>query len=92
MIFLALLFLLPGHVCAQDHKGHTHANSNRTIPVNRLWCNEHNVYEDECFICHPELATKNNNGKSDERLWCAEHGVYEDECAICNPDLDKKRA
>ena len=55
-----------------------------------MWCNEHNVYEDECFICHPELATKNINEKSAERLWCAEHGVYEDECAICNPDLTKK--
>lgn len=25
---------------------------------NRLWCREHNVYEDECFLCHPELAAK----------------------------------
>ena len=24
----------------------------------RLWCNEHDVYEDECFICHPELKSK----------------------------------
>lgn len=25
---------------------------------NRLWCNEHNLYEDECLICHPELKDK----------------------------------
>lgn len=25
---------------------------------NRLWCNEHGVYEDECYICHPELKPK----------------------------------
>ncbi|MBN2327960.1 MAG: efflux RND transporter periplasmic adaptor subunit [Candidatus Omnitrophica bacterium] len=24
----------------------------------RLWCNEHSVYEDECVICHPEIANK----------------------------------
>lgn len=23
---------------------------------NRLWCREHGVYEDECLICHPEIA------------------------------------
>ena len=22
----------------------------------KLWCKEHNRYEDECYLCHPELA------------------------------------
>jgi len=52
---------------------------------NRLWCNEHNVYEDECLICHPELAAKTENKTA--RLMCEEHQVYEDECGICHPEL-----
>ena len=46
----------------------------------RLWCKEHNRYEDRCFICHPEL-------RDDSRLYCNEHGTYEDECFICHPEL-----
>ena len=50
-----------------------------------LWCNEHSLPEDECFICHPELRQKG-------RLWCNEHGRYEDRCWLCHPELeDKKR-
>ncbi|MFZ2656670.1 MAG: efflux RND transporter periplasmic adaptor subunit [Victivallales bacterium] len=44
----------------------------------RLWCIEHNRYEDRCWNCHPELQDK-------KRPYCEEHGLYEDECIICNP-------
>jgi cobalt-zinc-cadmium efflux system membrane fusion protein len=46
----------------------------------RLRCNEHDTFEDECFICHPELRDKG-------RLWCKEHGRYEDRCFLCHPEL-----
>lgn len=46
----------------------------------RLWCTEHDRYEDRCFLCHPYL-------KEEGRLYCTEHGVYEDECYLCHPDL-----
>ena len=44
----------------------------------RLWCSEHDRYEDRSFICHPEL-------EDPERLWCSEHNLYEDECTLCRP-------
>jgi cobalt-zinc-cadmium efflux system membrane fusion protein len=47
---------------------------------NRLWCREHDRYEDRCFICHPELKEAN-------RLWCKAHNLYEDECIFCHPEL-----
>ncbi|MCL4695008.1 MAG: efflux RND transporter periplasmic adaptor subunit, partial [Candidatus Hydrogenedentes bacterium] len=49
--------------------------------------NEHGVYEDECVICHPEIAKKTSKERNPNRLWCNEHGVYEDECTICHPEL-----
>lgn len=52
---------------------------------NRLWCREHDRYEDRCFICHPEL-------KDETRLWCSEHNLYEDECIFCHPELKKTQA
>ncbi len=51
----------------------------------RLWCKEHNRYEDRCWLCHPELQDKN-------RLYCDEHGLYEDECFLCHPELKTKPA
>ncbi len=48
-----------------------------------LWCEEHDMPEKECFICHPELRQKG-------RLWCNEHGRYEDRCWLCHPDLEDK--
>ncbi|GAA5483932.1 efflux RND transporter periplasmic adaptor subunit [Haloferula sargassicola] len=51
----------------------------------RLWCKEHDRYEDRCFLCHPEL-------KDPKRLFCTEHGVYEDECYLCHPELKGKDA
>ncbi|MEE4271808.1 MAG: efflux RND transporter periplasmic adaptor subunit [Thermoanaerobaculales bacterium] len=46
----------------------------------RLWCKEHDRYEDRCWLCHPEMQDK-------ARLYCSEHGVYEDECYLCHPEL-----
>lgn len=60
---------------------------------NRLWCSEHGVYEDECVICHPELAGQSHgepedgHGHADAGLWCNEHNVAERECGICQPQL-----
>lgn len=50
----------------------------------RLWCKEHDRYEDRCWECHPELQDKS-------RIFCGEHGVYEDECYICHPELKGKK-
>ncbi len=67
----------------------------------RLWCNEHGLYEDECVICHPEIANKkpaaadkdaSEAPRDPNRLWCNEHGVYEDECYICHPELKDKKS
>ncbi len=46
----------------------------------RLWCKEHNRYEDRCWICHRDLEDKS-------RPFCSEHGVYEDECLLCHPEV-----
>jgi cobalt-zinc-cadmium efflux system membrane fusion protein len=46
----------------------------------RLWCAEHDRYEDRCFLCHPELEDA-------DRPWCSEHSLYEDECTLCHPEL-----
>ncbi|MFZ2656669.1 MAG: hypothetical protein WAX69_17175 [Victivallales bacterium] len=50
----------------------------------RMWCKEHNRYEDRCWLCHPELQDK-------KRLFCNEHSLYEDECFLCNPSLEKPK-
>lgn len=49
----------------------------------RLWCKEHDRYEDRCWLCHPEM-------KDEKRLYCTEHGVYEDECYLCHPEIKGK--
>ena len=56
----------------------------------RLWCNEHGLYEDECLICHPELADDEKSSDAEpqaksDQLWCNEHNVAEAECGICQP-------
>jgi cobalt-zinc-cadmium efflux system membrane fusion protein len=80
---------------------HDHQPAEEVQNSKRLWCNEHGVYEDECFICHPELKSKVDTDvatpihdhrpaeevQNSNRLWCNEHGVYEDECFICHPEL-----
>jgi cobalt-zinc-cadmium efflux system membrane fusion protein len=55
----------------------------------RLWCKEHDVYEDECFLCHPEMKPDPDSLDPD-RLFCKEHGVYEDQCFLCHPELKGK--
>jgi cobalt-zinc-cadmium efflux system membrane fusion protein len=47
----------------------------------RLWCAEHDRYEDRCWGCHPELQETG-------RAWCAEHSLYEDECFLCHPEIE----
>ena len=49
--------------------------------LNRLYCNEHECYEDMCFMCHPELRQQG-------RLWCKGHDRYEDRCFACHPELN----
>jgi cobalt-zinc-cadmium efflux system membrane fusion protein len=82
---------------AQDHghdHGHNHAHEHsaaesskdseiKSTETKRLWCKEHQLHEDECFICHPELREKG-------RLWCNEHGRYEDRCWLCHPEIEDK--
>ena len=78
---------------ADDHEGHDHSGHDHKAPSapvvgippdqrepNRLWCKEHNRYEDRCWLCHPELQDKN-------RIYCDEHGLYEDECFLCDLKL-----
>ncbi|MDR4503274.1 MAG: efflux RND transporter periplasmic adaptor subunit [Candidatus Scalindua sp.] len=65
---------------------HTKQTESVVRDANRLWCNEHGVYEDECFICHPELKSDNSEVPSVE-LYCEEHRVLEKECGICRPEL-----
>jgi cobalt-zinc-cadmium efflux system membrane fusion protein len=67
---------------------HKHQAEKDNCCPKRLWCNEHNVYEDECFICRPESGAKAEKpSQNPKRLWCNEHSVYEDECFICHPEL-----
>jgi cobalt-zinc-cadmium efflux system membrane fusion protein len=62
---------------------------------NRLYCNEHDLYEDECFYCHPEILKSAPGDSTPGRalppapsgLFCNEHGVPERECGICQPAL-----
>lgn len=51
----------------------------------RLWCTEHERYEDRCWICQPQLEDAS-------RPYCKEHHLYEDECHLCNPALIKEDA
>lgn len=48
----------------------------------RMWCKEHDRYEDRCFLCHPEL-------KDPKRPWCKEHNLYKDECLLCHPESNQ---
>ena len=48
----------------------------------RLWCKEHDRYEDRCWDCQPQL-------RDADRAYCDEHGLYEDECTLCGRAQDK---
>ena len=71
----------------QVHEQHADSEpvARPTRDPKRLWCNEHDVYEDECAICHPELAGARS--KPAAELLCDEHRVPESECGICHPEL-----
>ena len=84
----------------QQHKATDSAKApEQQRDPNRLWCGAHGVYEDECFICHPELENQATGATSDHAghdhgagggilgLWCNAHGVAEIECGICQPQL-----
>ena len=82
----------------QNHGSEVAAVTHAVIPPaerdpNRLWCREHGLYEDECVICHPEIAEKRKETaeRDPNRLWCREHGLYEDECVICHSEISEKR-
>ncbi len=91
----ALILLDPRSGCdacarADDHgrgqQAHSEPDARPTHDPNRLWCNEHGIYEDECTICHPELA-KAEPQPAAGALLCDEHRVPESECGICHPEL-----
>jgi cobalt-zinc-cadmium efflux system membrane fusion protein len=46
----------------------------------RLYCTEHECYEDVCIMCHADLREAG-------RLWCTEHNRYEDRCFLCHPEM-----
>ena len=98
--FPAALLMNGAVALAQHDHDHRHDEIQEQTPErdpDRLWCSEHGVYEDECVICHPELAAKgadedhegHNHGHEhkDGVLWCNEHNLAETECGICQPQL-----
>ncbi len=88
IIFAALFFIQFKHMRCYANEVHNKQTESVVRDSNRLWCKEHNVYEDECIICRPELgAEAEKSSQNPKRLWCNEHSVYEDECFICHPEL-----
>lgn len=69
------------HGDGHGEKEHAHAAKEEGRDPDRAWCDEHDVYEDECTVCNPEIAEKKAGGaetehgesshKHDEK---AEHG------------------
>ena len=55
IIFLAFLFIQIKIMSCYANEVHNKQTESVVRDANRLWCKEHSVYEDECFICHPEL-------------------------------------
>jgi cobalt-zinc-cadmium efflux system membrane fusion protein len=86
IICAALFFLQIKYINCYANEVHNKQSESVVRDANRLWCNEHGVYEDECFICHPEL-TSNNSEAPSVVLYCEEHRVPEQECGICRPEL-----
>lgn len=107
-ILLGTLGLLSASPQSGAQESHRHEEPEHQAPTakrdpNRLWCNAHGVYEDQCFICHPELEGRpevepDDQDTSDhdhpdgretrgDLLWCREHNVAERECGICQPQL-----
>jgi cobalt-zinc-cadmium efflux system membrane fusion protein len=93
IIFVALLLIQIKCMNCYANEVHNKQTGNVVRSPNRLWCNEHNVYEDECSICNPESVIKSEVlSQNLNRLWCKEHGVYEDECFICHPELKQNNS
>ena len=42
----------------ESYAKHKHLKGKDDCCPERLWCKEHNVYEDECTICRPESGAK----------------------------------
>ncbi len=88
LFYFVVTLVVPVYVVALDGNGHSHIEPNETCFLcdpslreeGRLWCKEHNRYEDRCWLCHPELEDEN-------RAFCLEHGLYEDECFLCDPGI-----
>ena len=57
IIFSALLFMQTEFVFCYANEAHNKQSESVARYPNRLWCKEHGVYEDDCFICHPELTS-----------------------------------
>jgi thiol-disulfide isomerase/thioredoxin len=59
--------------------------SSLSIATERDWvaC-EHEVPEEVCVRCQPELAA----GFQKRGDWCPEHDIPESQCLACHPDLD----
>lgn len=77
---------------AETSAAHTHDDGSTCYKCDttkreagRLWCAEHERYEDRCWICQPQIEDAS-------RPYCKEHHLYEDECHICNPALLKDDA
>jgi hypothetical protein len=54
--------------------------------VDGWWCAEHGLPEEECSLCHDEVAAKLKAAGD----WCAEHDRAESQCFLCNPGLEEK--
>jgi hypothetical protein len=60
-----------------------HAPANAKPGSYEDWCDEHQVPESQCTLCHPDLiAAFKATGD-----WCEEHSLPESHCRKCNPDL-----
>ena len=86
IIFVVLLFIQVKSMNCYANEANNKQTESVVRDSNRLWCNEHGVFEDECFICHPELKSNNSEVPSVD-IYCEEHRVPERECGICHPEL-----
>lgn len=86
IIFVTLFSMQKGSMIGYGNEVNDERTDTELRSVNRLWCNEHDVYEDECIVCRPELASSGADNPSVD-LECSEHRVLERECGICRPGL-----
>lgn len=79
-----------GHATSEaGHANHSHATTETKTPrdPNRLWCAEHNTYEDECAICHPELkrSADDGHGHHSSGGHAHNHGAHAEDSADGSP-------